>query len=268
MINGVFIGGVNPSSTYSSYKAVFGEKSKAFEKFENSKAVQKAVADFKERIKTVKDVEELLKDRKLTEFVLSAYSLDDEIKYPGRLKKILTEPVGDKASLVNKLIDPRYKEMAKDLGIAELEGTGKLKFSFFVDALAKKFVTNEFEKKLGELDPALREAAYFKRNAGKITKVLDILGDKVFRSVVTSALKIPPQAAIQTIERQMQLVTDKIDPKKFQDPAFVDKFLQKFLIMNDAKGGTSGGALSGKNAALIPLLEGAGGSNSLVNIVV
>lgn len=267
MISGVYIGGVIPSSSFASYKSVFSDKSKAFEKFEQSPQVQKAIADFKARVGKVKDVDELLKDRKLTEFVLSAFALDEEIKFPGRLK-ILTEDPNDKASLVNKLIDPRYKEMAKEISIAGLGGIGKLSFHFFQDELAKKFVTNEFEKKLGEQDPALREAAYFKRNAGKITKVLDILGDKVLRSVVTSALGIPPQAAIQSIEKQMSLITDKIDVKKFADPVFTDNFLKKFLIKKDAEGGGGGGtALTGKSAAL-QLLQSAGSSNSLVNLLV
>jgi len=263
MINGVTIGGVIPTSTVASFRAVFGEKSKAFEKFQSNPQVQKAIADVKERLAKITDVEGILEDRKVTQFLLSAFSLDDEIKYPGRLKKIISEDPNDKQSLVNKLIDPRYKEIAKELGIAGLGGIGKLKFNYFVDDLAKKFVVNEFEKKLGEQDPALREAAYFRRNADKVTKALDILGDKVLRSVVTTALNIPPEAARQSIEKQESLITDKVDVKKFKDPKFIDQFLQRFLIQSDLKGG-GGAKLTGKGAELLPLLSGGSSSGLTV----
>ena len=253
MINGVTIGGLLPNSSFQSYKTVFGDKSKSLEKFENSKPVQKEIEWFKEQAKKVKTVDEVLDNRRMMEFILSAYSVDDEIKYPGRYKKILKEPPDDKQSLVNKLRDPRFKEMAKDLAFAGL-GVGKLSFGYFLEDLAKKFVTNEFEKKLGEQNPALREAAYFKRKAGGIKDVYDILGDKVMRAVVTSALGIPPQAAVQSIEKQAFLVTDKLDIKKFADPAFVDTFLKKYLIKADS---TNSGTLTGKGSELLQLLGGA-----------
>jgi hypothetical protein len=122
-------------------------------------------------------------------------------------------------------------------------------------------VTNEFEKKLGEQSPALREAAYFKRKAGGIKDVYDILGDKVLRAVVTSALGIPPQAAVQSVEKQASLVTDKLDVKKFADPAFVDTFLKKYLIKKDSEGSSKG--VSGKGSELLQLFSGSSGGVSL-----
>lgn len=272
MINGVSISGLIPNSSFQSFKAIFGDKSKALEKFENSKPVQKEIEWFKEQAKKVKTVDEVLDNRRMMEFILSAYSVDDEIKYPGRYKKILKEDPGDKQSLVNKLRDPRFKEMAKDLSFAGL-GVGKLSFNFFLEELADKFVTNEFEKKLGEQNPALREASYFKRKASTIKGPFDILGDKILRSVVTGALGIPPQAAVQSVDKQASLITDKLDVKKFSDPAFVDTFLRKFLIKKDSEG--SGGALTGKGSELLQLLGGGGGGgvsiptgSSRINVVV
>jgi hypothetical protein len=272
MINGVSVSGVVPNSAFQSFKSVFADNSKSKEKFENSPAVQKEIAWFKEQAAKVTSVDDVLKNRRMMEFILSAYSLDDEIKYPGRYKKVLNESVDDKAALANKLSDPRFKEMAKDLRFKEL-GTGKLKLNYFVDSLVDKFVTNEFEKKLGAQNPALREAAYFKRNADTIKSVYDILGNKVMRSVVTAALGIPPQAALQSVEKQASLVTDKVDIKKFSDPAFVDTFLKKFLIKKDSE--NSGAALTGKGSELLQLLGGTSGGGinlptgaSRVNVVV
>lgn len=262
MIIGVTVGGLIPASSFQSYKSVFGDKSKALEKFENSKPVQKEIEWFKEQAKKAKTVDDVLNNRRMMEFILSAYSVDDEIKYPGRYKKILTENPDDKQALVNKLRDPRFKEMAKDLAFAGL-GVAKMSFNYFLEDLSKKFVTNEFEKKLGEQNPALREAAYFKRKAGGVKDVYDILGDKVLRAVVTSALGIPPQAAVQSIEKQASLVTDKLNIKKFTDPAFVDTFLKKYLIKTDSS--SSGTTVTGKGSELLQLF---GSSSSRVNLTV
>jgi hypothetical protein len=141
MINGVTVGGLIPTSIFKSYKTVFAENSKAFEKFQNSKPVQKEIEWFREQAKKVKTVDEVLDNRRMMEFILSAYSVDDEIKYPGRYKKILKEDPNDKQALVNKMRDPRFKEMAKDLSFAGL-GVGKLSFNYFLDDLGSGLITS------------------------------------------------------------------------------------------------------------------------------
>ena len=65
------------------------------------------------------------------------------------------------------------------------------------------------------------DALYFERNAGKIKNGYDILGDNVLRAVVTYTLDLPPQIAVQSVEKQKQLIESKLDIKKFQNDAAI-----------------------------------------------
>ena len=124
-----------------------------------------------------------------------------------------------------------------------------------------------FEKKLGEQNPALREAEYFRRNIGDIENGFDILGDKVLRAVVTTTLNLPQQIALQSVDKQKSLIDARIDVEDFKDPEFVEEFIQKFLITSDSNAAQAGfgfGSATG-NGHLLPLFAGiTGGVNLLV----
>jgi hypothetical protein len=59
------------------------------------------------------------------------------------------------------------------------------------------------------------------------------------RNVVTTALGIPQQIAFQTINAQEQAISTRLDITKFQDPKFVETFVQRYLIANAAASSSS-----------------------------
>ncbi len=242
-----------------------------FEAFKNSPVIQRDLEHFLEKAGEVETVEEFLGDRRLLRVALSAFALEDEINFLGRIKKILIEPVEDKESLVNKLLDPRFKEIAESFAFGVL-GVSNLKLNFFRQEIVDKFLTNEFEKHLGELNPAIREAEFFRRKIGDITGTFDILGNAVLRSVVTTALNLPIEIVFQSIDKQKALIDARIDIEDFKDPEFVDKFIHRFLLQKDLQGFQAGfpGAGSGvANSHLLPLFQGlAGGSGISLNLLI
>jgi hypothetical protein len=190
------------------------DNQQALAKFEQRPTVDKEIQYFKDKAPKLKSMDDLFKDQRLLRFIASAYSLDDEVQYPARLRKILESKITDPNSLANKMVDPRYKEMASDLMLGDL-GIGVLGTSTTIDKLTKRYVQNEYEKDLGKTNPALREASYFLRKIGNIKDSLSILGDGVLRSVVTYTLDLPPQIAFQSIQKQQSLIDARIDVKKF-----------------------------------------------------
>jgi hypothetical protein len=72
----------------------------------------------------------------------------------------------------------------------------------------------------------------FKAQASTITSVDQILGDPIMRTVVTTALGIPEQIAFQDIGAQEDAITSQLNVQRFQDPAFVNSFVQRYLIAN------------------------------------
>lgn len=185
------------------------------EKFAKTKPVQKEIDYFREKVKELKTPEDLFKDRRLMQFVLSAYSMDDELQYMGRMKKILLSKLTDENSLAQKMADPRFREISQDLLMGDF-GVNVLKGASKIENLVSRYITNEYEKDLGNQNPALREASYFLRKVGSVNSSLDLLGDKILRSVTTYTLGLPDQIAFQSIQRQQQLIDKRIDVAKFK----------------------------------------------------
>jgi hypothetical protein len=243
------------------------DTSKQVAQFAQTPAVKKEIEYFRQQAAKVKTVDEFLNDPRMLKFALSAYSLEGEMQFPGRIKKVMVGDPKDPKALANRLADPRFREINKDFALGQT-GTANLKLAKFVDGIVSKYLTNEYEKKLGEQNPALREVAYFKRKIGEVKDVYGILGDKVLRSVVMEALRIPPEVANQSVEKQAELVSKGFKMDKAKDPAYVEQFLKRFMVMRDrAAMDEGGGAMSvdqlNGNAALA-MLQGAGRLNILV----
>lgn len=183
--------------------------------FGQTAQIMREVEYFKKKAGSLESMDDLIKDRRLMNFALSAFSLDDEAQYPARLKKVLESDLDDNASLANRLSDNRYREIAAAFDYAK-SGMDKLQDAAFLEELSQKYVLNEFEKALGNNNPALREATYFLRNIGNVTSPYEILGDNVLRSVVTFTLNLPQQIAVQSVESQARLIEGRLDLDKFK----------------------------------------------------
>jgi hypothetical protein len=191
------------------------DNQKLIAKFQDRPTIDKEIQYFRDKAPKLESIDDLFKDQRLLRFITSAYSLDEEIQYPARLRKVLESKVTDKDSLANRLRDPRYAEMSKELLLGDL---GIISFSSttLIDKVVNRYVTSEYEKDLGKTNPALREASYFLRKVGSIKDSLTILGDSVLRSVVTFTLDLPPQIAFQSIDKQRSLIDQRIDVNKFK----------------------------------------------------
>lgn len=197
-----------------SFKMLVKTRNTQLDAFAKQAKMLKDVEYFKSKIGKIETPEQLVKDRRLLTFVTSAFGLDGEEKFGGRIRRILESDLKDTNSFANRQIDPRFKELAEAFKFKEF-GNFYLKQSFFVNDVVNRYVRNEFEKSLGEKNPALREAAYFLRTIGDVKDTYQILGDKVLRSIVTTALGLPPEIVNQSIEKQRALIDAKLDVKKF-----------------------------------------------------
>ncbi|MBU0726855.1 MAG: DUF1217 domain-containing protein [Alphaproteobacteria bacterium] len=228
------------------------------EQFAKSPMVKRDVDYFLNKIKDIETPEELFKDPRLLKVALGAYGLEGEANYTARIKAIMTEDPEDKQSLVNKLVEPRYKEIAKDFDMFK-SGVAKLKDEDFVQGIVDRYLTNEFEKNLGGGNTALREAAYFRRKVAEADSVYELMGDKVLRSVITDTLRIPKEIVNQGVERQAKVIESKVKAEDFKDPKFVDKFLERFLLQKDAEAqmsGMGGVNMNTPGALALQLLQG------------
>jgi hypothetical protein len=187
------------------------------ERFRNQPQIKKQIDEFKkawgELRNEKKPIETLFKDRKTSYVVLSAFQLEADINYSARNEKLVSQDLTKNDSLINRLIDGRYSQMAKTLNY-KVRGNVIFTSPSTINTIVDKFVVNEFEKSLGKSNPGLREAAYFARNAKNVTDVYQLLGDPVLRSVVVGSLQLPSQTALLDVDKQAQIIKDKLDINK------------------------------------------------------
>lgn len=211
----------------------------------NSPQFKKDIADFKLRASKIDSADELFKDYRLLKIVLEAYDLDSEIDKAGFIKKILTGNPNDKAALVNRANDPRYRELALDIGL--FNGVKGLKSSAFANRLAAKLAQNRFEHSVDDESPGVRAALRFRALAPKIKSPYDILSDPVLRDVVFKAMGIPLEVVRQPVESQARLIASRIKIDKLKDSPYANRIIKQFLAQTETP------PVSAGNGALLNL---------------
>lgn len=198
------------------FKSLVKTENLEIQKYSKTAPVQKDLAYFQAKIGKVTSVDQLVKDPCLLKVIATAYGVEGDLNAPAKLKAVLTSDLSDNGSFANRLIDPRYKKFAAAFD-TKINGMTRFKDAAVISNVVTKYVSNAYEKSLGDKNPALREATYFLRNIGNITDTYQILGDKVLRAVVVDALGLPPNIAVQSVEKQKQLIEAKLgDVLKFR----------------------------------------------------
>jgi hypothetical protein len=81
-------------------------------------------------------------------------------------------------------------------------------------SLIDKYLQNRFESDVGGANGEIAKAFFFLRNINSITSTAGLLGNMQLRTIATTALRLPPQIASQSLEKQIQLIESKFDVKK------------------------------------------------------
>lgn len=191
-------------------------------------AVSRDVTAFRSAVANATDAKSLLGNAAFMKVFLTANGLSDQIDYPALAKKALLSDTSDTASLANTLTDTRWKAVAKTYDFAN--GLTNLKKSGVLDTLADGYAEMSWRQSLDDATPGLSKALTFRSQASSITSVDQILGDSVLRSVVTTALGLPLEIALQPLEAQEKAISSRLDLSKLKDSKFVETFTQKYLI--------------------------------------
>mgnify|MGYP001046722598 CR=1 FL=1 len=224
-------------STLTSYQIISRTYDKELARFRSEPMQKREIEYFLEKAGSITSAEAFVKDTRLMKFVLTAYGME-EVAFPGLIRKLLEEGTTDPKAMANRFVDPRYKELAKDLGLDKGK-TGNLIFETFRQKVVEKYQTVAFEKHKGEENGAIRSILYFKRKAPNITSWYQVLGDPALSEVVKTALSIPAQTASMDVERQAAMLEKRFPVADLKDPNKVDQLLKQYAIMTDMQSGYS-----------------------------
>lgn len=121
-------------------------------------------------------------------------------------------------------------------------------------SVTEAYLRQSLEDDAGAEDIGVRLALYFSRIAPTATNGFAILGDNALSQVVKTVLGLPDGASASALDRQAAIIEDRVDLDSFKDPVQLDRFIQKFTAIWDAK----------NNAVADPILAlfGNGGASS------
>ena len=189
-------------------------------------------------IRKVSSYEEFLKDDRLFRFAMTAFGLEDMVYAKAFMRKVLAEGVDGRDSFSMQLADTRFREFAETFNFVRYGATATA-FDRAQQGTIDRYVRIQLEKEAGAADEGVRLALYFQRKASAVTSIYGLMGDAALYKVVQTALGIPPAFATVDIDKQAAFISTKLSVEDLQDPARLDKFIQRFTARWQAANGTA-----------------------------
>jgi len=203
--------------------------------------VARDIAAFRAGVAKAKTAAALLADPAVMKVLLTANGLGDQIPYVALAKKALLSNLADSNSLANKLGDPRWKSVAQTYNFAA-RGLAIISNPKVLNTLSDAYAEVSWRHSLDTTTPGLSDALTFRAQAHTVTSVDQILGDPVLRRVVTTALGLPLELAVQPLPTQELAISTRLDIAKLKDPKFVETFAQRYLIAAAANAAATAGS--------------------------
>ena len=186
----------------------------------------------------LQSIDDLMADRRLLNFALSAYGFDPTAESPERIRAMLEGGISDPASLANKSTDTRYAAFVSAFNFVEYGETATT-FNRVQQTSVDKYMRQTLEEDAGVQNEGVRLALYFERKAANITNFYEILADPALAKVARTALGLPDSFASADIDRQAKLFEEKLDIEDFTDPERLSKFLTRFTSLWEVSNPTS-----------------------------
>lgn len=221
----------------------------------------RAISAFRERISDVQSVEQLIEDRELYVFVMKAFDLEDQIFGKAMIRKVLESDINERTALVNRLTDPRFREMHEVMGFGA-EGTENSNTSSLIwqEQMVDRYLETKFINNVAEQNASVGVVLEFRRKVAGIEKPLDILKDREVAAFIRRALGLPDAIALLDIDRQEEIISSRLDLNELKDPSVVDRLIRKYVALSDAL--NPQGAL--QNASVV-LMQNAVNTGRFVN---
>ena len=209
--------------------------------------VARDLAAFTKAVTNATSVQAALTNPAVMKVLLTANNLSNYIDYPALARKALMSDPSDTKSLVNQLGNAAFLSAAKTFDFAK-NGLAALQNPKTIATLTNAYTEVLWRRSLDAATPGLSNALTFLGQAHAITSVDSILGDPTNRTVVLTALGIPPQIAFQSLTAQEQAVSSRVKIADFQKSSYVTSLTDQYLLtlqqQAQANSGNSWAALS------------------------
>jgi hypothetical protein len=221
---------VTPTSALQSLQSAEANETQDVAQEAQQPSVQRDIATFTQAVQSATSVQQLLSNPTVLKVLLTANGLSDQVNYTALAQQALMSNPNDSNSLANTLSNTAWATAAKTYDFYD-NGLSNIQQSSTIASIANAYAQQSWYNSLNATTPGLSNALIFRATAATdATSVDAILGNSVLRSVVTTALGLPEEIALQPLEAQETAITSRMDITQLQNPTFVDQFLQKYMI--------------------------------------
>jgi hypothetical protein len=236
-------------------------KEKQLDLIRNSAQHSRAIEHFRENIKDVETVDQLMEDQDLYAFVMRAFDLEDQIFGKAMIEKILKSNIEESDALVNRLTDSRFREMYNEMGFGT-DGEGNLNtiLSSWQNRMVDRYVERQYINAAWDQNSTVATALEFRDAAGEIDNAYDILTDRTLTNFFQTAFGLPSSISGLDIDKQVEIINSKVDFDDLDDPAEVEKLISKYVAISEALSGSA----TANNAALQMLTATSNGAASSI----
>lgn len=215
------------------------------QEFSEAPVLQRDLDHFRNQIPSVSSAEELVSDRSLLRVALGAFGLQDDINNRAFIRTILESKSDDPKSLVNRMSDQRYKDLANAFGFGSPLGA-KTVTTDFAEKIVTRFQTQEFEIAVGNVDHNMRLALSAKRELAELasesgtdnTKWFKAIGRPPLRTFLETSLGLPEGFGKIDLDQQLGVLKSKAKShfgvtafRDFAHPEIIDKAVQRFQLV-------------------------------------
>jgi len=211
---------------------------------------------FKDNIGKATSVDAFMKDSRLFNYAMTAFSLGSLTYAKGLMQKVLEGGVSSSSALANTISNANIKAFATAFDFAE-NGESTTSSSTLVDNVVSRYTEQTLETNQGQQNPGVQLALYFRQHAPDLTSVYGILADRNILTVVQTALGLSPLTSSQSIDTQYRLLSSKVNLDDFKDPAKLQQFISRFAAQYDYNNGDAN-----SQSSLLSTLFDAPGSGS------
>lgn len=196
-----------------------------------------AIAQFKSALANAKTLDQALADPRVQAVLLPAVGLASQQGNTGLIKQALKSDPNDPNGLAARL-GANFQNAAATLNLKK-DGLAGLQNKDLQEKLINGYIQYQYRTGLDEQTTGLSDALYFVEQATGAKDIYDVLGNSVFRRVVSKAFGLPDQVAIQSVETQARAFSSRVNLDKLQDPKEVRKIADRYLVAVSGNGGNA-----------------------------
>lgn len=212
-------------------------------------AAQTESTFYQQSITSISSLDQLLANRRVLDFAMTAKGIDPKSVTNETLKKIFHSDVNNPDSAVNQMDDYRFAELVSSFNftpegkVTRPNGNSIVNQSVMIETM-NLYLRQTIEETQGAENGGVRLALYFERMAPGITSPYDILGDTALYEFFKVTFGLPAEIGGMPVDKQAALVEKYLDLRDLGDPDALSQLVKRFTALYDLQSSDTSSAAS------------------------